>query len=469
VNKIHGSLLPTQEHKFLQIPGRSSQVHIGKSTGLRQEKIDVTIYGDTQEELAERKRILAAWLVTDEPMTFYYSFESDKSYQAVLDESTEIDKIVTDGEGTLVFSIPDPDAYRAEESYDFNPSEISPVVTVTNEGSKGTYPRFEGIITEDTTEFSIISGDQILYLGEPLEQDSQTPAEGSSTILNDDMHTTDGWTAGNTVDGGTIQGSFSSDGFRFTQASGDYGTGTTWHGAAAIKTLSESIQDFTVDLDIRFDQTAVNQMGRIELYLLNASNVHIGKIAIKDMFTTLESPQLEARAGALALGKVFVAYRGPREGYWKDFVGVIRISRKGNKWTFFAGKRNPSTNLFTQTFTYSYVDVNNSYTDLLRGIQLHVAQYKTNPVPTPANFYITNLRVTKENSLTSGEVPYIFYAGDEIVIDCSSGKIYRNDEPILWTFNPSSDFIKLNPGANNLTCHPYILSDGKIYFKERWS
>jgi predicted phage tail component-like protein len=467
VNKVHGSILPTQEHKFTQVPGRVSQIHTGKSTGLRQEQIDITIFADSQEELAARKRILAAWLVVDQPESFYYSYEPDKIYQAVLDESTDLDKIVTDGETTLVFSAPDPYAYGIEKEVAFNPDDINPVVTVTNDGSQPTFPRFEGIITADTTEFSIISGEDILYLGQPLENDSQTPVAGSTTILNDDMASLTGWTAGAVVDGGTIQGAFGSDGFRFTQASGNYGSGATWHGAAAIKTLSQSVQDFTVDLDIRFDQIAVNQMGRIELYLLDISNVHIGKIAIKDMFSTLESPQLEARAGALAGGKLFVAQRGPREGYWKGFIGVIRISRKGNKWTFFAGIRNAS-NQFIRTFTYSYVDVNNSYTQLLRGIQLHIAQYSNKPVPPVSNFYITNLRVVQNNTPAPAEVPYLFRTGDSFVIDCSSGDIFRNGEKILWALNPSGDYIKLQPGENNLTCQPYILSSGKIFFRERW-
>lgn len=111
VNKIEGPILPPIENKLTQVPGRSGAFHMSKQYGVRPEALKITVLGDTQEELAAHKRTLAAWLNTDSTKPFIYNFEPNMEYQAILDGSTDLDKIVTDGETTLNFVMPNPFAY----------------------------------------------------------------------------------------------------------------------------------------------------------------------------------------------------------------------------------------------------------------------------------------------------------------------------------------------------------------------
>ena len=108
VNRVTGSLLPSLKRRYITVPGREGAYHAGRDMDIRVERIKITVLADSQEELAEKKRILAEWLDTEQTAPFFYSYEPDKVYQAVLSGETDLEKIVTDGETELIFEMPDP-------------------------------------------------------------------------------------------------------------------------------------------------------------------------------------------------------------------------------------------------------------------------------------------------------------------------------------------------------------------------
>lgn len=108
VNEIEIPILPPIEQKMIQVPGRVGAFHMGRKVGPRIDRITITVIGDSRLDLATKKRILANWLDTETPQRFYYSYELDKEYKAILSEETDLKRIVTDGETTLIFVIPDP-------------------------------------------------------------------------------------------------------------------------------------------------------------------------------------------------------------------------------------------------------------------------------------------------------------------------------------------------------------------------
>lgn len=639
VNKIHSSILPPQENNLLEVQGREAQYHVGKKVGVRPERIDITILADSQEELAERKRILAQWLNSDTPQPFRYSFEPDKEYKAILDGESEMEKTVTDGNLTLTFIIPDPYAYGNEitqrmyeatnplvlhTSYDmdldanntgvadaFTPttaagntvvyaiedqaqkmqvtastSSSSPylgsgftpaapgdqwgadmmikvpqvvggytmelgvvylnaantylsvqslvvVSTTTTDyvyvstnfatapantakiqvrlrsksaasGDMGTvyirelklykvnattpedgvdininntvsvHPKLHYQFTANTTEFAIMQDDQYLYFGQPAEQGGQS--DGSSVggtpqrtqILHDNGSSTSGYTSGIAVDGGTIPGTFTSNGSAIIcNAYGDDATNPKWHGAAGVKTLggATEIQDFTLQAELAFKAGYPYQVGRIEIYLLSISNAVIGKMGIRDSSNKVDNPYLEARVGNSSTGKYFVNYTG-KVGRWKNFGGPLRISRKGKVWEFSASKRN-SKGILYDTFTYRYVDKDNTYQTKLAGIQIHIAKYGTiQPIST---VYFDDIQIWNENTLNPViEIPYVFEIGDVLDIDNSSGEILKNAESFYSTLDPTSQFLKLEQGTNNLKIFPRDVTNAYLTYRERW-
>lgn len=116
MNHSTGSLLPPIERKYIVVPGRPGAYHAGREIKIRVERIRITILADSQEELAERRRILAEWLDVEGAAPFYYTYEPEKIYKAVLSGETDLDKVVTDAEVELIFEMPDPYAQGTPQS-----------------------------------------------------------------------------------------------------------------------------------------------------------------------------------------------------------------------------------------------------------------------------------------------------------------------------------------------------------------
>lgn len=151
VNKIDSPILPPIEQKIVSVPDRVGGFHIGRSKGTRTESIKITVFGDSQDDLATKKRILANWLDTDAPQRFLYSYEPQMEYQAILDGETNLDKIVADGETILTFLIPDPVAQGATKSA--NLASVSNMILY--EGTEKGFPIFIVTFTQTSTNFDL--------------------------------------------------------------------------------------------------------------------------------------------------------------------------------------------------------------------------------------------------------------------------------------------------------------------------
>ncbi|SFJ83353.1 distal tail protein Dit [Thermoflavimicrobium dichotomicum] len=138
INRVNNSILPPIENKIVTVPGKPGFFHMGRQIGHREEKIKITILADSREDREAKKRILAQWLNTDTPQTFYYSYEQDKEYKAILDGETDLERIVTDGEAELTFLIPDPHAYGATKSQTVAVVDTKEDTDVQSEWSSGT-------------------------------------------------------------------------------------------------------------------------------------------------------------------------------------------------------------------------------------------------------------------------------------------------------------------------------------------
>lgn len=470
VNKITSSILPPQEQRLITVPGRDGAYHAGKVRGVRKETIIITILGDSQEDLASKKRILAEWLDTDEPQTFYYSYEPDKQYQAILDEETDMEKVVTDGQITLNFLIPDPYAIGNQKTVsldkknDGTPYEEGEPIPVTNDGNVPVFPTMRFEFTQPTTEFAIISNDRYMYFGQPAPVDTASPAPKRVRVLFDDGSSLANYTSGIAVDGvgAIITGSFSSNGDIIRPS--EYGEGAAWHGPAMIRTLGgQQLQDFTVQAEVAFKAGYPYQVGRLEIYLLDINNAIIGKMAIRDASARVDNPYLEARAGT---SRQFVNYTG-KPGRWANFGGPIRISRKGKLWEFSASKRAANGRLY-DPFSYPFYDKDGQYQSKLAGFQIHIGAHSTwSPIST---VYIDRIEVWNENSYNPvTEIPYVVDTGDVLEINCATGEILKNNEPFYAMMDPASEFIRIDKGDHFVVITPQgIFQNGTLSFKERW-
>jgi predicted phage tail component-like protein len=465
IESISNQLLPDISVKTTKVPGRVGEINQGTELGTRVIEVMVGIIGTTKANLDERERELTTWLFYSEPQKLQLP-NNNKYYMAQVSD-VDIENTLIFGRGKITFLCTDPVAYGDEIVIPFSPTDTNPI-TIVNNGNMDAFPKIELTFTDNTTEFATITNDDYFYFGQPAPVDSTTPTTQRTLVLQDKAETTTGWSSGIAVDGGTIAGTLTSDGNFISQSGNNYGSGSTWHGGALVKTLGQQIQDFTVEYYINFKMTAPTQLGRIEIYLLDINNVVIGKMAVVDSTAKSKSGRIEARLGPLSGGK-FLANSEIGKEFYTFMYGRLFLQRIGQKYTFQIGKLDSNYNFFGRWSTTFY-DTANAFQSKLAGIQIHIAQYGTTTVIPTMN--INEIRVWNEKTLTSTEVPYIFESNsnfsDVLYLDSETGTVLKNGEPFFYGIGDlGSTFPKFQPGSNSFSITPAI-ANGTITYRERW-
>jgi predicted phage tail component-like protein len=456
-------LLPGTRDQYLAVPGRHGDWDFGFDFESRSIELECFVRTGSESELRRRSREIAEWLNPAKgARKLILDTEPDKHYLVRFAGKIKAEVIARSGQFTLPFRAADSVAYGEEKTYVLVPDTP---VEVMNNGTTEAFPRFEMEFTQKSTELAIVSNDQYIYFGKPEEVDAPAPGDWRIKVLDDDMSSVAPWTQGQYVDNGDVKGDIESSGTYIRQRNFDYGTGTTWHGAAKIRTLNNNkrIKDFHVQIECGFNAYNNNQVGRLEVYLLNENMARIGKMAIRDSSVKTEYPYVEARAGGFTGGHYFVNWAGPKD-YLKDFLGILSIRRTGKKWSFYVGKYDSRGKIY-RSFSYDYYDKNGDYQDQLAAVQIHFGAYGT--IPAVASNYITHLTVWEENPVTE-EPQHIFLPGDKLEVDCASGEILLNKQPFYEFLDPKSTFIRLDKGVNGIAVSPAVFTNGKITFQERW-
>jgi hypothetical protein len=300
-------------------------------------------------------------------------------------------------------------------------------------------------------------------VGDP-DDVTKAPTNPFPKRLHDVLSNPASWTAGTAVDGGVIFGDYVSNGYSFRQASGDYGTGSSWHGAAKIKSLTTPIQDFEVHSYFGFKTDKKEQVGRMEAYLLDANNNILGKVALVDKSDKGNYPTFEARAGGLANGTYF-GNKQRTDGKWTNKEGIMKIGRKGNKWTANISVFDAEGERLQYSQTFTWTDRSNLFTAKLAKVQLHVGAYGTKAKY--KDLYYHSFRIFEYVELSTTQTPIVVEKDDVILIDCEKSIVYKNGDPYFAGLNMASDFFSLQRGVNGLSLSPPI-ADVTVKFRERW-
>lgn len=466
VEKISFEVLPPSTIKSLDIPLRTGSYFINKDLGIRTFSVDFSIKADTSGNVMYYADDLAEWLNYDEPQPLIFRDKPDQTYYAIVSGNSDLTKFSKTGKGKIDFVCLDPHAYGVEKAYSFNPTNTDPIM-VTNNGNTKTFPIFDMTFTQDVTEFSIISDNDSLSFGQPLDVTSQTAADLEPKIINDTGASTAGWSNGITVDGGQVTGTLTSNGYSFSQASKDYGSGSgIWHGGSLIKSVGKEVQDFSCEAQIGFLATNKAQLGRIEVYLLDINGSKMGKVGLRDTARTGDWPNFDAWAGAYGNGGVSVINSyGAYKGVWSQFNGVIRIARTGKVWSFYIAKVD-SKGVHNTRMYKEYTDWKGVYNKKVAAIQIHIAQYGSDaPVD---QMWISNVKFIEKLTPQPNQVDYVFRKNDRLRIDCNTNLILKNGEPFYDALYPASTFISLDKGVNGISVSDAVISNGTIKFSERW-
>jgi len=468
VNKIQYNIIPTVDSKTEKIYGRAGVYDFGIEIGSRTIKVDIQLIADNPNDVMNKARDFSTWLFYTDLKPLIISDEPNKQYMARVINETEIDELSRVGQATLEFLVPDAYAESIEDKeFTYTPTTVDPI-SVTNGGNVETYPVIDLTMRAPSTSIAVLTDDKFVQVGaNSLVEKADTAV--NPIVLADDFTSYAGWATATNVDGGVITGTFSSNGYTIWQTNRDYGTGTQWHGASGIKSLSRPVTDFQVDVAVGLDSTSIEQIGRVEIYLLDSNNTQFGKIALKDMASDGEYPMFEARAGALSGGEYFVQSYGDKKGVFANFRdGVIRIGRQGTKWFAYIAKIDLNTGEHTSRIYKEFQDPTGLYAKQLAKVQIHAATYgERTPV---YDAFIADLKVrelTVDAIDNNSETAILYEEGDIVTIDNQRAIVLKNGEPIFSDLDPASDFFSLTKGVNGLIVTPPV-ADVKVRFKERW-
>jgi predicted phage tail component-like protein len=465
VNKVHRSLLPPLSDKTITIPNRPGGYFFGNEQGVRLFKVDFTVSTHSVDDLWTKIHELNSWLQSDEEEELIFDQEPYISYFAVVVGTTDLESIGSSGMFSVTFLCPDPFGYGPEVD---TPLWTTSPKTLNVGGAQQTYPVIKATFTAPSTFLAVATKEEFIHIGRSPIDTTVVPV--NAKVINDTMSSTAAWTPHTLVDGGSVSGTFHSNGYSF-QAQ-DYGTGSAWHGPALKKMIATPIQDFMLDAIVGLSANGQKQIGRVEIYLLDVNSAVIGKLAIRDS-GGYERSFVEARAGGNSGGHYFMNYEGvystqkkkvavtkkvkgknvttytyvtEQYGTFRDFMGLLRIRRTGNKWYAYVEKRDPKTGKAIVTKSFSFIDSGNKYSQKIAGVAVHVGQYATHPFMSPT--YISHLTLTNLKTVSTGETLEIFDAGDEVIIDHEIGAVFLNGTPYMEDLDIASDFFPIQGGTS---------------------
>lgn len=463
---IENSILPPVSQNLLTIAGKAGAYDYGNELGVREINIDIKIVLDEENTLPQKLEQLADWLYYDEAKELVLGDDTAHYYMAKFTGDSNIKEDFLVGEGTLTFICTKPFKYGSEKSF-LIPSTYgngSEPFNVTNTGNYEAVPKIHLEITRDVPALSIIAGDEFIDLGTPYGvDDDRAISDHGDFAMRDLLTTTNGWTNSTSVIAGTVQGTFEVvDGQAFRQASLDYGTGTTWHGATMQKALDYSVQDFEAEFTFRFT-TDNEKIGRMNMSLCDANGVEVFQMQIFD------SSQYQS-----AINFVTWCYAGAEQvkatsynfgSAYTDFEGYVKLRRVGITVNVEVGITDGKGG-YKVVYADKFVDYQSKYQTPIAQAKLHVGAYGTY---TPATMEQRDIFITKldKESLVNA-VPLILRAGDVLDIDNETGAILKNGQPFYQYLNPASSFIKLQKGANGISILPAdSFENGTVTYTER--
>ncbi|HGO9416661.1 TPA: distal tail protein Dit [Bacillus cereus] len=468
VNTIQRSMLPTITAKLVKASGKIGAYSFGKDIDVSTYDVKATVTAATTEELETRLDEIKTWLHGDEG-ELVFDFKPHAKYIAQLDGDTPIEPLGTSAFISFTLLCANPIGVGFEEhKYTIKKGEMT--ADIQNDGTAPTEPNVRIKFTEDAYNISIIGKDSAVTVGTSPDYIKETvPYE--ERVLYDELIDPQLWKPAAAVDDGIIFGEFESNGYMFHQKGWDYGKSTNWHGASAIRSLDEPLENFMVELHCTFLSWDVGDMGRIEFYLLDQNGKQFGKASMNDV-TWLGNHQIAvARFGSQAEGIQFVYDHGAYPGVWQGWHdGIIRLGRKKRDgyvtwFTYFAIRDQKTGRLHTELYR-EYADYTGRWLQKLAGVQIAVAALGEGDKVYYMTLNHVNVYKYNEGDRTQyNDKP--FKADDILEIDMESAAVYLNGHVAADLIDPASDFFALPTGKSQLAIYPAV-GDAEITFKNKY-
>ncbi|HDX9695264.1 phage tail protein [Bacillus thuringiensis] len=461
------------DHMFLEVSHYPGGRLLRTQTKMRKILVPIALLYDSAEEAEKLKEEIADWLVTDQPCELIFDDEKDRTFLAVVDETLDLDQLVDLGEGTLTFICPMPYKLGKEQTVDFKKDVSGLVANVQNKGTVHSNPIIEIDITKPNTFLDVwfggvsLSDRDYFRIGMPLKT-VETPVERNQRLIWDEMATTVGWSKVSSMEDGEPVGEMKSDKYQFYCS--DFGNaGKGWHGAAVKKSIPGGpVQDFIMQAYVTCKSKKINEMGRVEIAILDENSKVLSKIAMNDLFW-----QAEQNFGTMVIGydnkpgKTGLIYEsGDYPNTWNQYFGRLWIARTGNVWEAYISRFLPGTEKDDSERFARWTDEKNYHMEKAAQIQISIMQFQD--VPPVEAMSVSDLKFWKVNLNTKNTPPYIVDVGDKVVIDTENSHVTIEGKNAINIKDIFSNFPVINRGTNKLEIMPSDIGTARAKYRERF-
>lgn len=462
------------KRKLVRVPHRAGALFLHTETEER--RIDVPLVIKAKKDMADLQKVkedLADWLYTEQPAELIFDDELDRTYLALIDGSVDLDEIVNRGKGVITFVCPMPYKLGKQNTHTFSQNGSTEVMTsFINQGNIEAPPIIEVEAQKPSTFLDVWFGEQpynrdYFRIGYPLKTE-QLPVERNQRLIWDEMATTVGWSKVSSMEDGNPIGEMKSDKYQFFCSDFGASTGKEWHGAAVKKNIPGGpVQDFIMQAYVTCKSKKINEMGRVEIAILDENSKVLSKIAMNDLFW-----QAEQNFGTMVIGydnkpgKAGLIYEsGDYPNTWNQYFGRLWIARTGNVWEAYISKFLPGTEKDDSERFARWTDENNYHMEKAAQIQISIMQWQD--VPPVEAMSVSDLKFWKVNLNTKNDPPYIFDAGDKIIIDTEKSLVTINGKNAINLKDIFSNFPTVIRGENLIEIMP---SDVKatVSYRERY-
>ncbi|MED3127179.1 phage tail family protein [Bacillus wiedmannii] len=460
------------ERTFLEVPHYPGGRLIRTQTKMRKIIIPVALFYESMEEAEKLKEEIANWLITDQPQELIFDDEKDRTYLALIDESFDPQQLVNLGEGVLTFVCEMPYKLGPTKTVEFEMDGRGLIANVQNKGTVHSNPIIEIEITKPNTFLDVwfggvsLSDRDYFRIGMPLKT-VEKPVERNQRLIWDEMATTVGWSKVSSMEDGEPVGEMKSDKYQFYCS--DFGTGKGWHGAAVKKSIPGGpVEDFIMQAYVTCKSKKINEMGRVEIAILDENSKVLSKIAMNDLYW-----QAEQNFGTMVIGydnkpgKTGLIYEsGDYPNTWNQYYGRLWIARTGNVWEAYISKFLPGTEKDDSERFARWTDKDNKHMEKAAQIQISIMQWQD--VPPVEAMTVSDLKFWKVNLNNQNTPPYIFDVGDKVVIDTESSHVSIEGKNAINIKEFFSNFPVINKGANIIEIMPSDIGTAKVTYRERF-
>ncbi|HDR7991740.1 distal tail protein Dit [Bacillus cereus] len=458
------------KRNFLSVPGYTGARLLNTQTEMRGLSIPVGIIVTEGSDLETMKEEIAEWLITGQPAELIFDVEPNRTYLAVVEDSFDPDEFVTLGIGTIKFICPMPYKLGPTRTVDFQTSASGLIANVQNKGSVESNPIIEVEVTNPSTFLDVWNGDNYFRIGWPLSV-NQIPVERNQRVMWDEMSTTIGWTDVPNAEDMVGGGAFKVDaGSRLVPVYLGETNIKGWHGCIAKKNIPQGpLQDFIMQAYVGVRSSHPDQMGRVEIGLLDENSDYVARISMNDVHW-----QAEQNTGFAKLGnkknpnteRLLINEPGNHPTTWNQYRGRLWLARTGNRWEAYISKFLWNTEKDDSERFVVWEDENNMNMDKVAQVQISISQFSDNMFCTDMS--IDDLKIWKVNMNTQDNPPYIFDVGDKVVIDTERSLVSINGKKAINLKDIFSDYPVVNKGLNKLEIMPSDVGIAKITYRERF-